>query len=66
VLVGGLCVEDGRFGVGEGWRVVEGLGVGPDIEVLGCGIGLDVLGLGAGGGRDGLGGDVPPRVGVLT
>jgi hypothetical protein len=58
VLVGGLCVEEGRFGGGrEGRIVVDGLeGVA----------GREELGVGIVGGFEGLGGRVPPRVGVLT
>lgn len=65
MLVGGGRVDDvGRCEVRI--VVVEGLGgTGRDDE-LGLVTGLELLGLGTTGGLDGRGGDVPPRVGVLT
>jgi hypothetical protein len=74
--VGGFCVDEGRFGGGDGRTVVEGLPGVEDLggEGLGEETGRDGLGLGVCGGREvvglgdrvGLGGDVPPSVGVST
>lgn len=65
VLVGGLCVDDGRVGGVDGLSVVDGRGGWDGREEL-VGPGREELGLGMIGGRDGRGGDVPPSVGVLT
>jgi hypothetical protein len=67
MVVEGRGEDTGRdelgLGVGTGLEV---LGLGTGLEVLGLGVGTDLVVLGLVGGRDGLGGDVPPRVGVLT
>jgi hypothetical protein len=55
VLVGGLCVDDGRVGGCDGLRVVEGCGTGRDELGLGDVTGREELGLGDVTGREELG-----------